>query len=499
MLYFRNIALSDVSILELIRPYPQQDANAGSRKMLQRFQVVRDIGPAQPEWFLAFMGHLRKQVLLTAAYHRARVAEVRFSYPDTFSPEDLLGYQYLLERAWSPYRVEIQVKDEAIRNAVVRAWDEYVVLDAGPDPCLRAYAFGGALFRVPFPCAEGLLGAYVVSSVRFRQAFIQAMEAVVGTWFIQPRIAQVFRQAAGSGQETMLTTLWFSLLQSIEDNAKAGSLDIILQTLRQQARDTQEVAARRAIQGFFLSAVLQLGGMAYYAGLLLREAARGTFGKAFEPMKIHLCLTSGSHALYRMLDAPEVPFHPVLTALFKAGLANQAAYVVAEEAFLPSVGAEGLLALRPDLDLPAYIPPLVPDLVGEEIGMRRFTDSLVAFYQQIGPNGQFTAPDTIPPILAQFLDELHRLLPAGFNRRDGQKGLAVIPMLGDGWHAPLKGDLYARARNEIRNRVRRNANKLAKDRQATGDVGLPSQEPLFMVELWSLLEVIRETYGKGRP
>jgi hypothetical protein len=281
------------------------------------------------------------------------------------------------------------------------------------------------------------------------------------------------------------------------DNSNDAKLLIrILNYLRTEA-DRQD-----AIQGFFLSNILLLGGLAYYTGQLLDQAANGAFGNdAFSLSQVTLTLTGNGSRLYNMLTDAEYPFADVMKDLFRAGASKKdedlrvefdGLFAHNDEPAPKVTVALGLLQNTRQGDL-RNVP--VANVAAEEgfptpDGETSFDTSLVDFYQSvIKRETTFDPPREVPPNLEGFLDALGDAMPFG---KHGQ--FKVIPAAHRDWTEDLKQEVYARAVPFIKNRGHDNA-ILAEDIEGMDENDRPALEPLFIAQVVGMMEAIRQEYA----
>jgi len=557
LVYFRNVSLADPIIWELIESFPERLVGDPPRPKNPRygkhFRLKQDIKWEQASWLKVFMRHLRREVLMAAAREGGTVKRLRFSYPKAFSFLQTEQFREVLEEVWNsggtPDMLTTASESEAVQHYIVRHANEYVVFDVGGGTTdLTGFSNHKAIFQTSFRLAAGHINRYVVRSAAFRRAFLAAYEerfSEVPDAKLPVDMCSSFGKEAEEAGEDLLATVWLGLLEMVERLDSSGrKLLEILGSLRRMDGEISDPGVR-AVRGFFLSLSLLFGGLAYYAGMLVRVASEGGFdGRSFSRRKVDLILTGNGSKLYTLLDHPEAPFRPVIQGMFLSGMdsldetrktaqANRdltdptaveatgsaikpggATPEESEADALDRVGFEGLFKLnsRPApkvtvalglLTQPAAgiqaaqddsmsIP--VANIVGEEGYASSTSDSdLVEFYRGVHPRlWEFNPPKKAPPQLTRCLETLNRLLPKGINNR-----LPVIPRTSVDWHEPILGKLYPKSEVHIRARIAANANVLVSDlknsRITEDDV--PAQEPVFIVELAALLDQIREEHS----
>lgn len=526
LIFFKNISLADRIVWELISGYPTAGSSEGEAAGLRHekaFRVKQDIKWEHTSWLTVFMEHLRKQVLMAAARQRSTVRRTRFSYPKAFSLLQQEDFEDVLNAVWNPSaeanRLSTHSESEAVRNFIAREADEYVVFDVGGGTTdLIGFSTHEPIFQTSFKLAAGHINRYVRQSAAFRTAFLHAFTEKLKI-NLPPAIDGQFQLEESAAGEEFLTTVWLGLLEVTEGDTPATSrMRDILSALRRLEGPLTDPRVK-AVHGFFLSITLLFGGLAYYAGLLMRTASQGTFdGRKFDHRRfVDLVLTGNGGKLFNMVDHPKAPFKPVIQGMFLSGLgaADEQPPQDFSPGTLEQVGFDGLFmqdglaAPKVTVALGLLKPP--PAATGEkekEIPLANILGedgyslggkpaghdaSLVAFYREVHSQmREFDPPSESPRQLSRCLDALNRLLPNGMNGE-----LPVIPRAGEKWHRTLLDRLYPRSRRHIRSRIVQNASVLTSDlknnRVREGKV--PAQEPLFIVELAALLDAIRGEYA----
>jgi hypothetical protein len=522
LIQFENLGRADPNVWELIRPFPADGVPRG-RKLGQPFHLRQDIKWENARWLRLFMQHLRRQVVLTAARHRAALRSLSFSYPKAFSLDQRDHFKQVLREVWKPSsRLVLNTlsESEAVRNYVVRGAQGYVVFDIGGGTSdLIGFNVGIPVFQTSFKVAAGKINEYVARSVAFRRAFRDAFREEFGRDqpFVSAQILENFALPYTDAVRELLSTIWLALLEAIEGQDPSGRrLLNILGTLRRLTGDLEDPGVR-AVKGFFTSIVLLIGGLGYVSGLLLRAASEGMLGdKPFNLRTAEVLLTGNGSKLYNLIDHEEAPFRPVLQRMVLAGLA--AADAEPATSFSPEdmrrVTFDGLYRLngRPAPKVTVAMGLLRAGTAGRNGGDRvplanimaeegyavggataAVGDSLITFYRQVREELQvFSPPAEAPEHLRRLLDALGSALPNGING-----GLAVIPRAGSNWHVPLRDTLYRRSEKYILNRIMQNANTLSDElgNNRFSEDEIPALEPLLVTEVCALLDQIREDYA----
>jgi hypothetical protein len=505
LIYFKNVTLTGVSILELTKGFSSPEKQG--RRLQKRFSLKQNIKWRETEWLRAFMHHLRKQIVLTAAYNNARVTQAKFSYPKAFSLLELTNFKATLRRVWQPSTSEEMKtvsESEAVRNYLVVNANQHIVFDVGGGTTdIIGFNANQPVFQTSFKLAAGQINDYVTSSPAFCLAFAGAINEELGGRL--KANMDVFRQAIEEGNREQVANAWVGLLQSVESMDGSGERMMeIMNRLRSKAYE--EGAVADAVRGFFLSVTLLYGSLAYFAGRLLRASAEGRFerGQAFPLTGVTLALTGNGSKLYSVLTMEEASFARVFQDLFEFGLGRPESVQGRikfngihhyENKPAPKVTvALGLLtgSTGDDVsDIPVANIAGEEDYVSENGKTTTFESSLVQIYRHIRQNeSRFVPPSAAPPNLVSFLDQLAELLPSG---RNGQ--FEVIPKVGKHWHVQLKGDFYKGSLEVIRDRLIQNARAIDADMAEHQEEYLPALEPLFIAEIIGLLDQIRERYS----
>ena len=509
LIYFDNIGLAEPALLSLIEGFPQIQ-----EEVPQRFSLKQDIKWEKTDWLRVFMHHLRKQIVLTAAARNARVKDLHFSYPKSFDFQFRNRFEGDLDMVWGEATDEsltLASESEAARDHVVGGFNQHIIFDIGGGTTdIIGFHEKEPIFQTSFKLAAGQVNDYVLDAPTFRNKFIEAIEQRAKKKVIEgfkdtsvgggSEVIEKFQKNASNTKEKgVVLQLWLGLLQRItdvDDSNDAKLLIRILNYLRTEA-DRQD-----AIQGFFLSNTLLLGGLAYYTGQLLDQAADGGFGnEAFSLSQVTLTLTGNGSRLYNMLTNAEYPFADVMKQLFRAGAGKKEEDLNVEFDGLfthndepaPKVTvALGLLQNTRQGEL-RDVP--VANVAAEEgfptpDGETNFNTSLVDFYQSVvKKETTFDPPREVPPNLEGFLDALGDAMPFG---KHGQ--FKVIPAAHRDWTEDLKEEVYTRAVPFIKNRGHDNA-ILAEDIEGVAEEDRPALEPLFIAQVVGMMEAIRQEYA----
>ena len=509
LIYFDNIGLAEPALLSLIEGFPQIQ-----EEVPQRFSLKQDIKWEKTDWLRVFMHHLRKQIVLTAAARNARVKDLHFSYPKSFDFQFRNRFEGDLDMVWGEATDEsltLASESEAARDHVVGGFNQHIIFDIGGGTTdIIGFHEKEPIFQTSFKLAAGQVNDYVLDAPTFRNKFIEAIEQRAKKKVIEgfkdtsvgggSEVIEKFQKNASNTKEKgVVLQLWLGLLQRItdvDDSNDAKLLIRILNYLRTEA-DRQD-----AIQGFFLSNTLLLGGLAYYTGQLLDQAADGGFGnEAFSLSQVTLTLTGNGSRLYNMLTNAEYPFADVMKQLFRAGAGKKEEDLNVEFDGLfthndepaPKVTvALGLLQNTRQGEL-RDVP--VANVAAEEgfptpDGETNFNTSLVDFYQSVvKKETTFDPPREVPPNLEGFLDALGDAMPFG---KHGQ--FKVIPAAHRDWTEDLKEEVYTRAVPFIKNRGHDNA-ILAEDIEGVAEEDRPALEPLFIAQIVGMMEAIRQEYA----
>ena len=517
LIFFRNISLADPIMWRLIRSF-LGDNSAMAQQPSPRFFLRQDIKWSHRGWLKALMQHLRYQIMLAAAYRGARVAEVSFSFPKSFSWSEKDNFENILRQVWMTNITEQRIalktvsESEAVRNYIVSEANEYVVFDVGGGTTdLISFSERRPIFQTSFKLAAGQLNKYVVESAAWRKLFLAATKDSFSKeeFSLNPSLEERFLVASGQpGYEPqVIETVWLGLLEMIE-SAGPQKLASVLSTLRQAMGDSSKEESG-AVLGFFMSLSMLFSGLAYHAGYLLGAGQDGLYGgRSYKPNHIDLILTGNGSKLYRLIDNEEFPYRDVMKHLFSRGLMQSSAggAVVrtlnfsglfklpnGEPAPKTSV-ALGLLTSPPrGLDDNVSVVP-VANIIGEFSYAVNGNEaereaSLVDFYQQVA-SGKVEIPSQPPVMIKDFVTTMAEALPLGKNG-----GLPVIPGAGRNWHEKVLDTLYPRATNEIHTRIIDNAGRLKDELKNAQIEEVSALDSVFVIELAALMDRIRDEYA----
>jgi hypothetical protein len=503
LIYFDNVSLADPTLLSLIRGFPKVQ-----KEVAQRFNLKQDIKWQKTDWLRVFMHHLRKQVVLTAAARNARVSDLHFSYPKSFDFSFQNRFEGDLDMVWGHTidgELNMSSESEAARDYVVSGYNQHIIFDIGGGTTdIIAFHEQEPIFQTSFRLAAGQVNEYVLDAPAFRKKFIEAIEQrakkTVLEDQINERLVNTFQQTASSQRDRdVVLQLWLGLLQRItevDDSNKAKLLIRILNYLRTEAEQ------QGVIQGFFLTNALLMGGLAYYAGQLLRVAAQGGFDQeAFRLSEATLSLTGNGSRLYNMLNQTQYPFSEIMKRLFRRGAKQEERDLMVdfegifEHNNTPAPKVTVALGLLRNTRHDELRDVPVANITAEEgyptpDGETDFETSLVDFYQSVfKKKTSFDPPREVPANLRQFLDAMGEAMPYG---KHGQ--FRVIPAAHKRWAEELQTSVYERAVPLIKNRGHDNARQ-AEDIEGMAEEDRPALEPLFVAQLVGLMEAIRKEYA----
>ena len=521
LIYFRNIDPGSTQLLELLRDTLDVEDRT-EESAAEQFDLLQDIKWERREWLRHFMGHLRKQVVLTAAKRGGRIQSITFSHPRAFQSTEVTNYWSEVQKAWAGVlttsRVQtFRTESEAVRSTLATGKNQRVVFDVGGGTTdLIGFRGHEAVFQASLKLAGRPINDYVVASPAFRRALVDLTEDALGSGTLgATKSVLVGERPRGE----VITNAWVGLLQTLDD----GKLDEVVVNLT----NLSDGPEGRAVKGFFLSLSLLFGGLAFSAGRLHRAASEGkVVGVAPFPLELtRLTLTGNGSKLYRLLSPDGYSFDPVFERLFRAGLQRPVSSIEqdpdasgrADRAASTQLKMEGIyreegggaelakatvaLGLVKGVSGNKDAPVLpVPDFLGEDLpGVEGGALSPAGrFYADFARDDRsFPTPHEAPPELAAFLDTMGEALPRGKNR-----GHTVIPGLGNDWSGWARADLYPKAAPYVRDRVgeivgAKNFDVAAlEDRPRPGDGEYPMLEPLFIAEVAALLQLIRDDYAR---
>ena len=513
LIYFDNVGLADPTLLSLIKGFPQM------QNVAQRFSLKQDIKWTRTDWLRVFMHHLRKQVVLTAAAQNASITELNFSYPKSFDHERRQIFEADMDMVWGDTvtsNIYLASESEAARDDVVDDHNQHVIFDVGGGTTdIIAFDRQEPVFQTSFKLAAGQINDFVQEAPTFRAQFVEAIEQrakrkVLGmssgggskyTKINEALIDEFKTRSSAPRDSNMTLQMWLGLLQQITDvdeSNDAKLLILILNYLRTEASEGD------AIQGFFLSNLLLMGGLAYFAGQLMKMASKGKLeGEAFPLSKVTITLTGNGSRLYNMLTDTKYEFSSIMEKLFRVGATVDDNDLPIEfdglhrynNVIAPKVSvALGLLKSSDKGEL-RDVP--VANITGEEgypsVGNTEttFSSSLVEYYQAIHKNEiRMDPPVEVPENLERFLDALEKALPYGMHRE-----FKVIPAAHKEWADKLKSSVYRQAVPSIKDRGYENA-KLADGIESIPEKDRPALEPLFVAQIAGLIDAVRDQYAQ---
>ena len=513
LIYFDNVGLADPTLLSLIEGFPQ------IQNVAQRFALKQDIKWTRTDWLRVFMHHLRKQVVLTAAAQNASITELYFSYPKSFNYDRRQRFEADMDMVWGDTvtsNIHLSSESEAARDDVVDDHNQHVIFDVGGGTTdIIAFDRQEPVFQTSFKLAAGQINEFIKDAPTFRAKFVEAIEQrakrkVLGTASgsesayanIDPSLIDGFKDPSSNPSDGDMTLqMWLGLLQQITDVDSSNDAQLLIRILNYLRTEASE---GDAIQGFFLSNLLLMGGLAYFAGQLMKMASEGKLeGEAFPLSKVTITLTGNGSRLYNMLTDTKYEFSNIMEGLFRVG-------ATVEDQDLP-IKFDGLhryndviapkvsvaLGLLKSSDKGELRDVPVANITGEEgypsvhDTETTFSSSLVKYYQAVHKNEvRMDPPVEVPENLERFLDALEEALPYGMHRE-----FKVIPDARKEWADKLKSSVYRQAVPSIKDRGYENA-KLAEGIESISKKDRPALEPLFVAQIAGLIDAVREQYAQ---
>lgn len=513
LIYFDNVGLADPTLLSLIKGFPQ------IQNVAQRFSLKQDIKWTRTDWLRVFMHHLRKQIVLTAAAQNASINELYFSYPKSFNYDRRQRFEADMDMVWGDTvtsNIHLASESEAARDDVVDDHNQHVIFDVGGGTTdIIAFDRQEPVFQTSFKLAAGQINEFIQDAPTFRAQFVEAIEQrakrkVLGMSSggeseyadIDPSLVEGFKSRSANPRDGDMTLqMWLGLLQQITDVDSSNDAQLLIRILNYLRTEASE---GDAIQGFFLSNLLLMGGLAYFAGQLMKMASEGKLeGDAFPLSKVTITLTGNGSRLYNMLTDTKYEFSNIMEELFRVG-------ATVEDDDLP-IKFDGLhrynnviapkvsvaLGLLKSSDKGELRDVPVANITGEEgypsvhDTETTFSSSLVEYYQAIHKNEvRMDPPVEVPDNLERFLDALEDALPYGKHRE-----FKVIPAARKEWSDKLKSSVYRQAVPNIKDRGYENA-KLADGIESIPEQDRPALEPLFVAQIAGLIDAVREQYAQ---
>lgn len=513
LIYFDNVGLADPTLLSLIKGFPQ------IQNVAQRFSLKQDIKWTRTDWLRVFMHHLRKQIVLTAAAANASITALYFSYPKSFNYDRRQRFKADMDMVWGDTvtsNIHLASESEAARDDVVDDHNQHVIFDVGGGTTdIIAFDRQEPVFQTSFKLAAGQINDFIQEAPTFRAQFVEAIEQrakrkVLGMSSggqsdyanIDPSLVDGFKSPSSNPRDGDMTLqMWLGLLQQITDVDSSNDAQLLVRILNYLRTEASE---GDAIQGFFLSNLLLMGGLAYFAGQLMKMASEGKLeGGPFPLSKVTITLTGNGSRLYNMLTDTKYEFSSIMEKLFRVG-------ATVEDNDLP-IKFDGLhryndviapkvsvaLGLLKSTDKGELRDVPVANITGEEgypsvrDTQTEFSSSLVEYYQAIHKNEvRMDPPVEVPQNLERFLDALEEALPYGMHRE-----FKVIPAAHKEWADKLKSSVYRQAVPSIKDRGYENA-KLADGIESISKKDRPALEPLFVAQIAGLIDAVREQYAQ---
>jgi hypothetical protein len=497
LIYFDNLGMSGRSLTGLVKGFPELRED-----LIQRFTAKQNIKWENADWLKVFMHHLRKQIVLTAASRNATVAAVHHSYPKAFDLGERDVFESNLKSVWGGNLFELASESEAARDHVVDDHNQHVIFDIGGGTTdIIAFHNQEPVFQTSFKLAAGLLNEYVVESHKFRSVFDEKTRGLKKDWYNSLMgkqgdggLSDLFTGAAQSPNDRdVVQQIWLGLLQELSDS---GELQDVLSRIRSSSSKGD------AVQGFFLSGLLMMGGLSYFAGTLMHAASKGKVGTGnpFELSQVTITLTGNGSRVYNMLDHKAYPFSRIMEALFRCGLSDKKLPIDFKGLYrhnhqvAPKVTvALGLLGEGIDESI-RELPVVDIACEGSYEGLDGETDydtPLYELYQAIDRKDiDLRVPRSTPPVMRHFLESLDETLPYG--RHGGE--FDVVPDARADWCETMQGDLYTHAIPLLTNRIYASAKK-TRGMEGVIRHRRPALEPLFIAQLAALIEAVRRFYA----
>jgi hypothetical protein len=279
-------------------------------------------------------------------------------------------------------------------------------------------------------------------------------------------------------QPTYSEQAFFRMLGMMEDKHYPAMMDV----LREVPQDIQHEPERKAICGFFYTAVLLYTGLVYQAGRLMCQHGIGT-------ANVELKFIGNGSRFYRFLEHVDVHFSKVLRGIFYTGYQQQPSLEHVLEPEGKTLVAKGLLVPMKD----------------DKHGRAKVTEDMESHsYLMALANDSDPKPPMQPdfPDLHEFLRLLNQELPAG-----QLDGLTIIPYCAPNLATELE-ELFKSIVVAVWERELSKARQLKRDWEQSEllartnlDAASPlrdsalATEPRFIIRLKCLLNEIRKQYA----
>ena len=528
LIFFQNIskiAFFTPYIAGLVRGFCQhagsEGAQAGGRAPTPLFRLETDLKWTNQEWLYVFMHHLRRQIVMTAARENARISRVFASFPKGHTKNDIEQFLGHIKAVWTDVKVKSFSESEAAQEYLVRAGgiDNNYIVDVGAGTSdVLCYVRGTPVYQTSLRLAGKYVDNYVVSSRPFRETIRRALGLPnVGGSEIDLSLglerSGFFEQIAISHAEERLSesqaqgvSSWQGLLHQV-DEAVAADRPGDLAGLRQfhdslrspQLLKASDEQGEDAIRGFYLTLTLLYSGLSYLGGLMQRflpaEERSGT---------MTITLLGNGAKYYQFLNTPDSGMDEVLAALFKAAAnppdrdesVSQVSFlgiIDGEKDSPKSAVAKGML--MPEKDGNRSVGPPVRNLVLENVALGEETsvdagDSLSIFYQKLVDTKKLEVGES-DSLFVDFLTTLGSLLPKGERNE-----YTVIPAADRNWESKLIGYVKSSTfKSAVKDRLISYAKDHASDLHDDGGKSAVALDPVFIIELATLLDRIKQTGG----
>ncbi len=507
LVFFKNlsqVALEEPMVGSVIHDFPAGLATADASDIMPRFylrdqikwQEVHAGTQANRRWRYVFHRHLRLQVLFSAIAEHARVASLTFSYPRAFNSQERKFYMDDVRTIWGapPDGTAISFtteSDAAARYIQVEHGVDETVLDIGGGTTDIAIFSDQALNgETSFRLAADVLDRYVLDSAAFREAFCSVLLDKGGE---QHRSATSKKLQASFARgtelhEEALRCVWFGFLGSLM--AGQGGLRTVADELRRRPDS-------RPVDGFFITASVLFGGLAYFGGLMDRERHRLDDAGAGRGQNTRSLSLIGNGARYVGLleGSAAESWTAMLKQLFATGAGLSPMRVQCEGLQSSPKAAIALGLLLPGRSAPTAARAVYSamDSGGFALPSGAAPKDLVSFYQKFLDDMEdvsWTYKADSP--FAAFLTALDSAMPRG-----QIAGEAMIPgLLGQtAWATGLvaQANQHGLLAANVRKRMKENADRYREDLHKS--VEGVSLEPLFITELAGLLTYVSTTYG----
>jgi hypothetical protein len=491
LIFARNMLDSNdiVSLLQKYPPVPDIDDRP--------FRLIPDPKWEHIPYRKPFLWHLYKMIVYHAAKHGAEIRSVAFSFPRAFTKAMEHNYETELSTIFDQHggipHFDIMTESDAVQRWMLHDQPSAhpLVLDIGGGSTDLLGLFQERRIQASYELAAGCVNKYFTESPRFQRIFKEAIEHVVplraGDHLQRARrfLLRELYSGLNSGRKVEASyseQAFFRMLNMME-----GHYSQIVDFLYDLPEGPAHQSDRMAVAGFFHTLALLYTGIIFQAGRLLKPDQHNITVR-----NLNIKFIGNGSRFYHFLDRG-VPFSKVLAGIFCKASGQRPQLEVDLEPAGKTYVAKGMLTPTSSTEIRAA--------VAEDKESHRF---LLRLAEEANPPVPQKAEF---PELAAFLEGLSSELPGG--KLDG---LTVIPYCQRNLATELggteAGGLFDRIITYVHRMELEKAGDLKRDWDEAEDLARTSltaaapardsalaAEPVFIIQLKCLLDVIRERYA----